>query len=366
MQIESPLSHLIRVLRKVRQTAEDARSPLSSSEAATRSTLIDPILTALGWDIANPNMVSLERTYSKARVDYALRDHVGADRVIVEAKKLGEELHHESKGFNIGFYAFQTKTKSIFLTDGACWNHFTEHDPERPEPTRKLNLSTDSLVECASYLIEHLDAARFWTDASVEVQLAERLEQVEKEFEELRRQLDDRAISVSAQPVQAGRAINGAAIKGLGETRDMPDPMDQRAASLTNSFRFEPLTKVLPGHVKPRALRTTSGELIPIRAWKHIIVEVAKYLAERNSLPALPLKDRAGRKIYLLTKEGPPPGRSFDMLPVGDETIYVDTNYSAKETIANAVHLLSQSQEGNVKAWEIGFPIDDAGESGVT
>lgn len=53
MRIQSPLSNLCEVLRQINDSAAQYQATLKKNEAATRAVLIDPLLRALGWDIAN-------------------------------------------------------------------------------------------------------------------------------------------------------------------------------------------------------------------------------------------------------------------------------------------------------------------------
>ena len=86
---------LASAVEKARQVIEDVREgripPLG--EQNTKSALIGPVLTALGWDLTNPGEVFHE--YSKQpqdpRVDYALFVQ-GKPRVVLEAKDLHKDL----------------------------------------------------------------------------------------------------------------------------------------------------------------------------------------------------------------------------------------------------------------------------------
>ena len=73
----------------VRQIGEHGDYIVVTHEMRTRYAVIDPILKALGWDLANPSQVKVEHVVevSGERVDYALFSK-GKPAVLVEAKKL--------------------------------------------------------------------------------------------------------------------------------------------------------------------------------------------------------------------------------------------------------------------------------------
>jgi putative transposase len=109
-------------------------------------------------------MVEVEKTLSQTRVDYALYNQSSDVKVIIEAKPLGEDLNHPSIFFSLLKYAFTYKIQDIFLTDGLSWRHFTNFDPQSTEATNVLNIAADDPVECAAYLVQRLDAAKFWPE----------------------------------------------------------------------------------------------------------------------------------------------------------------------------------------------------------
>ncbi len=72
--MQSPLSGFCEVLKEVKRRA---REYPPRNETQTRMALIDPVLTALGWDLSNPHQVELERHFGNGRdhhiVDYVFR-----------------------------------------------------------------------------------------------------------------------------------------------------------------------------------------------------------------------------------------------------------------------------------------------------
>ena len=92
------LQPLFETMGTVRERIKLARADGGWNEAQTRASLIDPILTVLGWDAADPTLVLHEITVAGGRADYALRedeDHLAA---IVEAKALGKSAKPKRRG----------------------------------------------------------------------------------------------------------------------------------------------------------------------------------------------------------------------------------------------------------------------------
>jgi hypothetical protein len=164
MPIKSPLTSLIDTIRQVASSAQRYEATLRKNEAATRAILIDPVLRALGWDMGNTFMVEVEKTLDDTRVDYALYDGNGEVRVIVEAKSLGKPLGDNHIALTLLAYAFKHGVQDVFLTDGITWQHFSDFQPGKIMPVQTISLGDERGVEAAAYLVQRLDAARFWPE----------------------------------------------------------------------------------------------------------------------------------------------------------------------------------------------------------
>ena len=95
------------------------RSAVSANETATRNYLIEPLLRTLGWDIADPDLVTPEYSAGQGRVDYALM-HNDAPIVLIEAKKLGTKLSADTLLQAFG-YANDQSVKFVAISNGENW-----------------------------------------------------------------------------------------------------------------------------------------------------------------------------------------------------------------------------------------------------
>lgn len=113
------LEPLVSTIRVVRGLIDSKRAHLSKNETRTRVVLIDPVLRALGWDVSALADVEVEYGPQAKRVDYALLDAKGQPLVLIEAKKLDEEL--TSKRTQMLTYCTEVGVCYGVLTDGNCW-----------------------------------------------------------------------------------------------------------------------------------------------------------------------------------------------------------------------------------------------------
>lgn len=188
--MNSPIAHLTEVLQTVRASSQTFAPQLKGSEAATRAALIDPVLRALGWDIANPSRVLVEKTQTvqgkSLRVDYALL-HGAEIKIIVEAKKLGGNL--QADFLQLVTYSFGLNVGSIWVSDGVIWRHYQTISSTDTNPTKEFDFSRDDLPTVAAYLVQHMDAALVSPQIPVIDELTGRIETLENLVLELREQV---------------------------------------------------------------------------------------------------------------------------------------------------------------------------------
>ena len=114
------LDDLVSTIERLRERISRYSLELSRNEIRTRAVLIDPMLTALGWDVADPVVVTVEYEVPPGRADYGLRR--GLDNppaILIEAKKLNEPLDsHIGQLLN---YALVRGVRYGCLTDGNVW-----------------------------------------------------------------------------------------------------------------------------------------------------------------------------------------------------------------------------------------------------
>ncbi len=134
-----PLDDWVGTIETLKERIQSRRSDLQVNEIRTRMALIDPLLTAFGWDTGDPALVPAEYDLSGNRADYALLKPDGKPATFVEAKKLGESLaSHRMQMVN---YANLAGVPYAGLTDGNYWELYRVFDQKPIEERRIMDVS---------------------------------------------------------------------------------------------------------------------------------------------------------------------------------------------------------------------------------
>ena len=229
------LDDLIGVIETLKSRIQDHRPHLQANETRTRVALIDPLLTALGWDTSDPGLVTLEYDVNGKRADYALLRGHNDPIVFLEAKRLDEHLsNHRSQ---VVAYASELGIKYPALTNGNEWEVY---DNSKLVPIDQLCVLTVSVTgdpspKCALQLL------LLW-----------------------------RSNMASGHPVPGNSPILEAPpIK----TIDPPDPKPP-ASGWTPLSNFNPKSGAKP----PQVIRLPNGEEEAIKSWRSLLTSVAEWL----------------------------------------------------------------------------------------
>ena len=290
---------------------------LQNNEAATRAALIDPILRALGWDPANVRMVEPERMVAnKQSLDYVLKDAQESVRVVVEAKKLGESLDKLGHvGALIG-YAFSLKPTRCFLIDGLHWHYYSPAHSSY-EPVALLNLQAANPVEAALYLLQWLDAAHYGHGVPPL----------------------PNPQPVTSVPAQRPPSTPNQAAPPAAKPRPKPTtnhPQEPAFIAVSHLHRLD----LLPSQ-KPKQLRLPDGTIQAITTWKAVLLELCRLVLATNAHLPIPFSDKAGKKRFLISVDKQPVGASTGVAYQG-KTVFVGTNYSREDCLANAMYAAQQ------------------------
>ena len=149
------LGDLVTAIQTVQARIREHGNSLSQNEYRTRISLIDPILTALGWDVSDPALVTHEYAVGNGRADYAFLKEDGSPTAFIEAKRLGEMAdasRHETQLFT---YAVTQGVKYAGLTDGDRWlfDNLTARFSGGDSRLLDMTLSRESAHQCALKLL---------------------------------------------------------------------------------------------------------------------------------------------------------------------------------------------------------------------
>lgn len=170
---EYQLEDFIQNLRSLANRIERIKNSIHTEEA-TKTSLIMPLIQALGYDVFNPEELVPEYIADVGikkgeKIDYAIMQS-GEPVILIEAKSVNEKLHkHDSQLFR---YFGTTKAKFAILTNGIEYKFFTDLDePNKMDlkPFFEINLlelRDTQIAEIAKFRKTGFDVMNVLTTAS--------------------------------------------------------------------------------------------------------------------------------------------------------------------------------------------------------
>ena len=319
------LDELVAAIDNVKSRIELHQSSLRQSEALTRYSLIDPLLRALGWDTADPALVTPEYDVGGKRADYALLE---GNQVVVflEAKRLDENLAgHRSQ---VAAYASELGIKYPALTNGSEWEVY---DNSKLVPIDQRRILTVSIANSPT--------------AATALQLL----------------LLWRPNLASGQPVAANEpivaALEGATpVKAVRETQPpVPSTPSVRPNSVPNyqpnpssstvTLDWERLSDLVvnTGDLHPTAIRFPAGEEYSVQRWYDLVHHTAAWLWSKRLLTDSNIPVASSKRRYIVnTQDMHPRGNPFNHpVSIGGTPLILESNISSKASASNAKTLLN-------------------------
>ena len=242
-----PLDDLVQVIETLKQRITTYGHALN--ETQTRVALIDPLLSALGWDVSDPGIVTPEYRTDVGWADYALQAHGSKPAAVVEAKRLGSFVENHLDQM-VG-YCISQGIAYAAVTDGNHWQAYRTFEPVPLLEKRVLDVQIGSCpaFECALKLL------LLW-----------------------------RPNLASGQPVEANHPIT---------VLTLEDPQVVNGSNFQTSeppkgdgwMRLSDLTSISKG-MAPLAIWFPTGEERPCAYWWHVLSEVAEWLVRTEKLTA--------------------------------------------------------------------------------
>ena len=297
------LENLLTLVEKLRERIDSHGDALRQSEALTRYALIDPLLRELGWDTEDPDVVVPEdRLPNKQIPDYILYQDNGDPAIVIESKKLDEPL--DGKALNQGIlYCAHTGASYFILTDG---NHWELYESGSTSPMTNFNLTGASSADTC------LKALALWRPSVISGQIA------------------------------------GGETPVIGLPGEQPSTTEPRAAEETtvqppspilDKGAWQPLSNFsLPeGHSGFQAeILFPDDKQVPIKTGKGIMIEVTRWLVDKNILTKNHCPISFGNNRYLVsTSPEHSNGSPFRNNPFQKGDIHIDTNYTRKDLVKN-------------------------------
>ena len=304
------LDDLVGVIETLQGRIRHHGNFLQENEIRTRVALIDPLLQALGWDVADPGLVSPEYNVSGQRVDYALLGADGKPAATVEAKKLGESLvSHRMQMLN---YSNAAGIAYAGLTDGNQWELYEVFKQVTLEERRLLDLRIldTPAHECALKLL------LLWRPNLATGRPAAAVEPI---------------ISPPVAPVAPPPAA---------PVVDMPPSVIQPVSAgwiQLSNFQYQPGQKAPAIRLPDRSEKT-------LRSWVDVLVEVAEYLVRTGHLTAdrCPIPAPAGTRYIVHREPVHSDGKNFTQARVLSNGFSCETNTRPDYAVGYARFLLQR------------------------
>ncbi|MBW8051436.1 MAG: hypothetical protein FVQ77_14065 [Cytophagales bacterium] len=159
------MNNLRDLLKELTERSKEHRSYYERNETAVRTQLIDPILSALGWDTSNPDYVKHnEATTDRDIPDYALFKNKQR-KLFVEAKNLKVDINNKKTIRQIADYCYHHSTDYGVLTNGMNWLLFETYQKDTGQRVVwSINFEKDNLENALAKLdtltfqnIDHLN-----------------------------------------------------------------------------------------------------------------------------------------------------------------------------------------------------------------
>ena len=291
------LDDLVQTIETLTECINRYGLELGKNEIRTRAVLIDPMLKALGWDVTDPVLVTVEYEVPPGRADYGLRR--GLDNppvVLVEAKRLNETLDsHVGQLLN---YALVRGVRYGCLTDGNIWEVYDVFQQVPLEERRILRV----VVSDSKPAKVALAMLGLW-----------------------RLSLEDGSFEQATEP--------------LVEIENDVDP-EPPSSPLTG---WTPLSQISePTHQPaPKAVSLPDGERTLTR-WKDVPAQTALWLFRKGILTRENCGVMRRGKSAVFSLDGiHPGGNSFrSRVPLEDTGIILDGHLSAAEAVSVAQKIL--------------------------
>ena len=302
---------LLQTIEKLKARIREHGAYIAPYESRTRVALIDPLLTALGWDVSDPSFVQIEPRTVNGWADYALLGSNSKPVAYVEAKKLRSA--EDATGQTVS-YAVQENIQSnasvgyCASTDGDYWvlyNVFTQREVMRAA------ISNPDSAKTALQLIA------IW-----------------------RRSMADGSVEQAAETVLAD-AVEATAGPDPESIEIPPPPPPPPPPEV-----WTPLTEVgaPKGATAPQEMKLPDGTIKPLRNWRSVLLETALYLHGLGTLTRSNCTYRIGRIRYLFSTEGVhPTGVGFkSQVPLGKTGIIMEGNFSAADLVRHTAKLMER------------------------
>lgn len=351
------LESLIQLLETLSQRIDEHGAALKQSETLTRYALIDPLLRELGWDTADPAMVTPEYVSQSGSADYALFDTSAATPLmVVVAKPLGESLQDATMPGIL--HCITDGIRYFAVTNGQAWDVYETHKPVPMEQKRVASFDLRSMTAAEA----RLQALAIWRQNALDGKVtpaqssavqrsietpaqakpAEAPTYTDAE-EKLRRAIfgDKHDGSTHASPRQARNRLSRAYSIDSAEWTAISDSRltkQQRVASSSSNKRNAkpaPIEILFPDE-------TTASNPPGYGGWQNMVGEIIHWLLSEGYLNASNWTIVRGKRYILHSAPVHPSGREFEQ-PIQINKLWYQAKYGGSGHAQNACIIIERT-----------------------
>ena len=275
------LDELVKTIESLKSRIKEHRDQIQVYESRTRTTLIDPMLCALGWDVSDPSAVAIEPRTDGGWADYALLGDRGRTVVFVEAKRLADSNLHIKQ--TIGYAISENMQGTSYVrycafTNGDVWELY---DLTTQKPVLRTSVVSDETAKCALQLLG------LWRSSMADGAYGEAVQPV---VDSPSQPSPGPAPSAPPQPAPVSTAP--------------PAPIPPGWTALNGSFNTK-------GNPAPKSIRFPDGSEAVPKTWLSITRQTAEWLHRAGHLTRkhcpLMVSDHAVARRYMLSSDGKHP-----------------------------------------------------------
>lgn len=378
-------------IEELAKYAEDNRGNLADNEAATKQSLVLPLIDELGYNTRDAMEVYPEFTADIGikqgeKVDYAIR-RAGEPIILVECKAINKTLNTDISQL----YRYFTPTRARFgvLTNGVVYRFFSDLKTDNvmdQTPFWEVDIrSADEgdVARLRRFAKDNFDPANIKAAAvetniitGVKANIQKMYDNPDDEFSETlfrnvgvgdlaigfaanHRELVKRAFHefVSdrsgagssgefSQEIGAGASQSATEQAPAAVTFPNPSLGEQQGSPTTSSSTdgWQPLSDFQPEHndVKPTQMMFPDKSSVAINKWNEVVVEVVRWLTSNGYLDARHCPVQRTPKRYLVATRPIHPGDKKFLNEREMNSLYVEVSYTAPDTIKNTKFIIER------------------------
>lgn len=356
------LEGLLQLLETLSQRINEHGAALKQSETLTRYALIDPLLRELGWDTADPAMVTPEYVSPSGSADYALFDTSAATPLmVVAAKPLGESLQDATMPGVL--HCITDGIRYFAVTNGQAWDVYETHKPVPMDQKRVASFDLKSMTTAEA----RLQALAIWRSNILDGNVApaqspamQRTIETPAQAnptqtkptqtptytsaeEKLRRAIfgdkHDGSTRASSR-LERNRPSRAYSSGGVDEWIEISDSRltNQRAASSSSNKRSAkpaPIEILFPDE-------TTAANPSGYGGWQNMVGEIVRWLLSEDYLNASNWTITRGKRYILHSAPVHPSGKAFEQ-PFQVGKLWYQTKYDRIGHARNACIIINRA-----------------------